>query len=130
MTTNELQRLHQRIDKQNELLTEVRDCVRDAAAQMKQHQALCAERVQHFGKELHALKTAVWGNGREGHDDRIKGLETEVAGLKSQSKKMGVGNGQVSIKAVVAIIAAVSTLVGGLLSTALASLPKVIEVLK
>lgn len=123
MSGDELSRLHDRIDQQNELLVQVRDSVQASTACMEKHQAVCAEQMKHLDGEVCSIKRAIWGNGREGHDDRIKGLETTVNAIQADRKRVGVGGTQISLKAVIGIITAVGTLLGGLL----AYLPNIIK---
>lgn len=126
MSGDELSRLHDRIDEQNKILMDLRDGIRSAVSCVEHQQAICSERVKHFAGELNDLKKAVWGNGREGLDDRTKGLEVAVKALTDERKTMQVGSGEISVKAVVTILAAVSAMVGGVLS----QLPAMLEVFK
>lgn len=123
MSTDEINRLNGRIEGLSNLLTEVRDAVRDVAASMSQQQHVCMERMGTVNKHIDAIHKTLYGNGREGVEDRVKGIETLLVSM-TDDRKMQIGsNGQISVKAVVSIIAAVSAMAGGML----AALPAVIK---
>lgn len=123
MSTDDIDRLHDRIDGLGNLLTEVRDAVRDVAHNLAQQQHVCSERMTTVHKHIDGIHRTLYGNGREGLDDRVKGIETHIGSL-AEDRKMRIGSsGQISIKAVVAIIAAVGTMLGGLMGY----LPAIVE---
>jgi hypothetical protein len=114
----ELSRIHARLDSQSQVLTEVRDAVRDVGAAVREQCAVSRERFTAFEKELADHKRALFGNGRPGLDDRVTALET-----MNDGKRMQVGTGSISVKAVVAIIVAIGTMIGGLMGY----LPSIVE---
>jgi hypothetical protein len=122
MSNDEIDRLHGRIDGLGNLITEVRDAVRDVASSLSQQQHVCSERMGAVNKHIDGIHRTLYGNGREGLDDRVKGLETQI----HDRTHMQIGSGgQISIKAVVAIIAVVGTMLGGLMGY----LPAIVEAL-
>ena len=120
MSTDEQEifRIHARLDTQSQVLNEVRDGVRDVGAAVREQCSVSKERFEAFQKELNDHKKTLYGNGRPGLDDRVTALETVT-----DSKRMNVGSGSISVKAVVMIIGAVGTLIGGLM----AYLPAIVE---
>lgn len=123
MSGDELERLHHRIDGTNGLLAEVRDAVRDVVASMSHQQAGCSERMSTVYRDIEQLDHAVHGNSRAGLDARVATLETTVNSISLDRSKMAMGTGSISVKALTAILAAVSALIGGVL----ASLPAIIK---
>lgn len=117
MSTDDIDRLHSRIDGLGHMIAEVRDAVRDVAATLAQQQHVCSERMGAVHKHIDGIHKTLYGNGREGIDDRVKGVETRLISLAEDRQRMQIGGsgGQISIKAVVAIIAAVGTMLGGLM---------------
>lgn len=123
MSIDDIDRLHSRIDGLGHMIAEVRDAVRDVAATLTQQQHVCSERMGAVHKHIDGIHKTLYGNGREGLDDRVKGIETHICSL-AEDRKMRIGSsGQISIKAVVAIIAAVGTMLGGLMGY----LPAIVE---
>ena len=115
---HEISRIHSRLDATNSTLTEVRDAVREVGAAVREQCAVSRERFQAFENELNDHKKTLYGNGRPGLDDRVTALET-----MNDGKRMQVGTGSISVKAVVAIIAAIGTMIGGLMGY----LPSIVE---
>lgn len=126
MSTDELQRLHQRLDGLNQILMEVRDATLGVTQSMAHQQRSCDERMAVSYKEIEQVSHAVFGNSREGLEDRVKGLETTVRSVIVDRGRMALGTGSISVKVLAAILGAVSALIGGVL----ASIPAIIEAIR
>lgn len=121
MSTDDIERLHHRMDSMERMTLEVRDNVRDLVTAAGHQQSTCTERMGGVKESLDAVYKTLYGNGRKGLDDRVTALET----VTEERRTMTVGSGSISVKAMVTIIAAIGTMLGGLMGY----LPAVIEAL-